>query len=528
MPCSFRSDLRRLIEDVLRLGANNGPHEALESILSFVKALARDDEQTARARLRPRISAGRNALGTFLRETRGDALDGKTLEIISPFFDSENANALQKLTEELQVRRTFVFLPRTADGASSCTNEYYDDLNQQPRTKWAQIRGEDILLRLGKDKNAKRRSVHAKVYRFTSKEPPYEALVVGSHNLTTPALSRGGNFEASFFLEVEPEGRIESWLAVDDDRPAPFSSPDPLLEAETEMPEVVIPLQVRFNWTEPRSSALLWEGATASPELRLSLAGAHIVTRGNLPPGEWVPLEASEVEALGLKLTSSALLTVYRDDDRSADLLVQEDGMGAKPSILLTWTPTEVLAYWSSLSTSQRIQYLETRLGTNELDAPLKAEWLELSTTETEASIFDSFAGIFHGFEMLREQVMESVKSNRISQAEYLLFGNRHDSLPTLLGQIEKNEGSRYDAVTRYLYVMSAQQVIANVRSFLRDDYAVVLDRFRGQFKALQRRTQFSRTIRQELSLGEDGEAFLDWFDENFRARVQPSAVTAP
>ena len=219
---------------------------------------------------------------------------------------------------------------------------------------------------------------------------------------------------------------------------------------------VVIPLQVRFNWIDA-TCELLWEGAENSPKLELLLAGSLIVTVMSLPSREWTPLGAPEVEAMRSKLVSSALLTARYEDGTSAEILVQENGMSAKESILLTWSPADVLAYWSSLTPAQRVHYLERRLVTNSLEGELADERLELLEDATGTSIFETFAGIFHGFDMLREQVLEGIKANRLSVVDYLLFGNRHDSLPTLLTQIERNEGDKYDAVTRYLYVLSAR-----------------------------------------------------------------------
>lgn len=510
--CSWRDDLLEMLLKVRALGSNDANHEALDKIQDFMtKSIERTEHATLNGRLRTRLCAGTGALASFLYNTAGDLLRGKTLEVISPFFDEHTAAPLWKLMTELGITRCFVYLPRDPDGAATCSVEVYEDVLGRKGAHWAELRGQDELLRLGKDKHAKARSVHAKVYRFTSDTDNSEALLVGSHNLTTPATARGGNFEASFFVEVDPKTRVEPWLRREERRPKAFDKCDPALESSLAQ-QVVIPLQVSFNWAKPEACRVLWEGLTASPELRLSLSGAEVFSCVALPPGEWQLQSAEKTAAIQAKLVSSSLLTVHRGVE-VATILVQEEGMARKPSILLTLSPTEILAYWARLTVAQRVEYLQERLGGIE-PASIAGQGLKVQRDKRGSSMFDTYAGIFHGFEMLQEQVSNSLQGGYPKQAEYLLFGERHDSLPRLLHRVLVNEEG-LDTISRYLMILSARQLLTQLK------------RTQGEFakthaadvKELIALSKNIRSLRAELSVGTDHATFLDWFEGHFLRR---------
>ena len=66
------------------------------------------------------------------------------------------------------------------------------------------------LLKSGAAESAAPRRVHAKVYRFFSQSPRYEALFVGSVNLTGAAHSEGGNFETAFLVRAGTEDGLRT------------------------------------------------------------------------------------------------------------------------------------------------------------------------------------------------------------------------------------------------------------------------------------------------------------------------------
>lgn len=514
--CSYRSDLLSMLRQVRALDRSKADHIALGTIYSFVmKDLQPTEHSTAGGLLRPRIFAGTGSLAGFLAEVRGEALRGKTLEVVSPFFDDHKASPLKTLLTELDVSRAYVYLPKNAEGAAGCSAKVYEDVIGMSGAQWAQFRGEEELLRLGKDKHSKRRCVHAKIYRFTDKETNYEAVLIGSHNLTSAATSKGGNFEVAFFLEPVVERSVERWLETDDKRPKAFDLLDPVLESCKPIDDAVVPLQVKFDWAEPRSCRVLWEGQSLSPILHLSLKGAEVCSCEDLPPGEWKVLSKEQMQAIEERLVSSALLTVSAGEV-SGTILVQEEGMARKPSILLSLSPTEVLAYWSRLTVSQRVQYLEERLGS--LDAAsLEQEGFVIREHLASTSMFETYAGIFHGFEMLREQISKGLETGHEKQADYLLFGDRHDSLPRLLRRVGANhEGG--DAVSRYLMVLSAKQLVRWVK---RLDSEFVKSHAKD-LRDLEAMTEPSEALRAELAVGNDHAKFLDWFEQHFAKRARP------
>jgi hypothetical protein len=130
--------------------------------------------------------------------------------------------------------------------------------------------------------------------------------------------------------------------------------------------------------------------------------------------------------------------------------------------------------------------------------------------------MFDTYAGIFHGFEMLREQVCQSLSENHPKQAEYLLFGDRHDSLPRLLRSIVAHE-EKLDVVARYLMMLSARQLLL----WLRRTHSEFASQHALDVKKLISLSGETKSIRAELSVGTDHVAFLDWFESHF-ARRQP------
>jgi hypothetical protein len=518
--CSFREDLRDMLAAVRKLAGDTEQHDALDAIRRFLKDEVYPVEHaTFSGRLRTRLIAGTGRLIDSLVRIRGRELEGTRLEVISPFFDKHRATALRDLVGEIGIAKAHVFLPKTAVGQASCSEAYYQDV-VDAGFNWAQIRGETELLRLGKDKNAKARSVHAKVYRFT-KPNGYEALLIGSHNLTTPAHQRGSNFEASFFVEPEPHGRLEPWLDIDEKKPREFDVGDPNLEATRPITDASVPVQVRFNWIEPCAGQLRWGGASNSPAFEVLSAGELLLSRRDLPPREWHDLTAEETASLQKVLVSSALLRVRLAEGQQGTILVQEDGMSRKPSVLLSLSPTEILAYWSRLTPSQRVQYLEERFDTVDGSA-LNREGIEAFANPAMTSMFDTYAGLFHAFDMLREQINAHLEQGKTKAAEYLVFGNRHDSLPRLLEKVVENTHAQ-DAVSRYLTLLCAHQLLKWLKRAHREFaslYATELQTLYHQSKAFDR-------IRGELDVGADGETFLDWFERRFLQQAAQSAAVA-
>src|SRR4030095_7193418 len=123
------------------------------------------------------------------------------------------------------------------------------------------------------------------------------------------------------------------------------------------------------------------------------------------------------------------------------------------------------------------------------------------------------------GFEMLREQVSKSLAEGHDKRADYLLFGDRHDSLPRLLHRVvdeqEKEGVLKLDAVSRYLMVLSARQMV----KWLKREHKEFVSLHTDDMQELVRLTRATDGIRARLSVGSDHVTFLDWFETHFLRR---------
>jgi hypothetical protein len=382
-------------------------------------------------------------------------------------------------------------------------------------TTWANLPTD--FLRLGKDANAKARAVHAKVYRFIKKSAQFEALVVGSHNLTTPAHQQGGNFEASFVLERGDAG-LDWWPQARSRRPGEFK-PE-LAEGEDRVDmDGFVPLQLTYDWITKKGQAR-WDGESPSPKLHL-VAGTSLFDLEGLAQGEWVDLKEADADRLGAILGSTSLLLVKHEDGRTGTVLVQESGMSRKPDIIVSFTVTDILEYWSRLTAEQKATYLQAHFTSNIPDDWQRDDILQ-KVTQRQPGFFESFAGIFHGFEMLRKQVNDSLAANKQQYADYVLFGAKHDSLPRLLDKAFSGEDGS-DAVTRYLLVLCARQLL---HEFRRDAHPFYESR-RREIDALLRRTKDVDSLTCHLSLGQNGDLFIDWVEGHFLKRLEPAPESA-
>src|SRR5262249_10288110 len=139
-------------------------------------------------------------------------------------------------------------------------------------------------------------------------------------------------------------------------------------------------------------------------------------------------------------------------------ILVQEEGLSHKPSLIMTLSAAEILRSWALLTSEQRAAFIEDRL---QRDPKIR---LELGIENppppdpTPETFFDRFAGIFHGFGCLTRAVAAALEGGREPEAVYRLFGRKYDSLGTLLDRVLSAEG-REDDVTRYVTLLCARQV---------------------------------------------------------------------
>ena len=202
-------------------------------------------------------------------------------------------------------------------------------------------------------------------------------------------------------------------------------------------------------------------------------------------------------------------------------IVVHEEDLAQKPSYLLHLTVEEILRYWSALSDAQRQAILERA------DMRRVQSIQALAHLPSQDGMFDRFAGVFHAFERLREHIEKAVAENRRGDAEFRLFGARHDSLPSLIERVLKDaDGEPGDTGTaaestdptttlavRYATLLSAQRLLRQLEGsidvFLAD-HADEVKRLRGMFEAGALRKQVAEEC------GAEGEDFVAWFDDWF------------
>jgi hypothetical protein len=241
------------------------------------------------------------------------------------------------------------------------------------------------------------------------------------------------------------------------------------------------------------------------------------ITGGRLPARAWLPLSELDPQAIETHLKSSSFLSVTDTDGREGTLLVLEIGMAYRPSLLLDLTPAEILQYWSLLSSDQRAEWLAQRgeeLGLVEGGEALVAAREIHEPLET---MFDRFAGMFHGFAVLERTVRHVLEQNDERQAEFLICGRKHDSLRRFIDRIaERRDGD--DPVDSFLQLLCADQLVRELKRDWPDFWAKY-----AAPSGLDAALAAGATIKRQLIEANDGdmERFLDWYERRFLRRAR-------
>lgn len=537
-------DLRPFLKWLREQPATQAPQRALEEIRTFLDGRSGRFAAPARRRreeaLPTRFYWGRSDDGTaesvvqFLKRTTKRELQGLRMEIVSPYFDE--ADECEPLTELLAAfgpSEIRVFLPRDGDGKGGVDPRIWEDVDEV--ASWGRLPKD--LLKMGKAEDVALRTVHAKVVRFFSMRPKREVWFVGSANLTRAAFSGKANRETGFLVELDdiPPGPLEFWLDVDERKPKEFeigTDPDePAASGGTR-------LQVQHDWSAGETK-VFWDGPKAPPVLVVSSNGVEVFRVEGLPGRAWqaLPPEVSRALAERLKSTSIFEVTGEAKDDTKEEtkdekpglLLVQEIGMFRKPSLAPERTAADILKDWAAPSDDRRIEMFDGGEPTPTAPAEPDERRPEEELPPVE-SLFDRFAGIFHGFTSLEKRLVEQLNGRNDDGAAYLLFGTTFNSLATFLKK-EKEEEIEIDPVNVYVSYLCAKQLVATVR---REAGAVLgstfLDRHGLALKELEAQVEEPLGGLRQLIAGEigsDGAKFLDWFDRWFLRRATPAGEAA-
>jgi hypothetical protein len=371
------------------------------------------------------------------------------------------------------------------------------------------------MLRLGKSEDAGERFVHAKLYRFFTQNPKREIYFVGSVNMTSAAHSSGGNIETGFLVDLIPPRRPEFWLSPDKRIPTEFHV---RTEDEGTVGTGGTRLNLKYLWDQNRAQAF-WDAPGKTPILRIEARGIIIGTLPELPSRDWIDLSPEIVQRIGEMLPETSLFEVHGEKEYPLLLLVQEEGMSHKPSLLLSLSVADILRYWALLTPDQRIAFIEARapeIAFNGLGSDLITRTL---IKPEQTTIFDRFAGCFHAFGSLERAVRAALDENREKEANYRLFGKKYDSLGTLLDRIVSDEG-KGDDIDHYVITLCAKQM-CNELAHLYPDYWFVHD---SDVAELHARFKNMDAIREQLieKNSDDFRDFLEWFERWFLMRAKP------
>lgn len=519
----FGSDIVAFLEGLERRVGDKaaGGHPALRAIRTFVRSTFELGQRSADGKLRTHFFDGRTSFIDFLNDGSGGTLRGMNLEVISPYLDhGPELKPLADLIDAFEPPEVRVFLPTRESGDALCSREIFDWVRCQADVTWGRLPQD--LLRGGKSKDARQRFVHAKVYRFFTPQPKREILFIGSVNLTSAAHQKSGNLETGFLVEVSPARRPDWWLLADSTRPRVF---DQQREDEGASTSGGTRLSIRFQWNALEAHAF-WDDAAVSPALTVSAQGVELFRLEGLPSKTWQPLSKDACSELQRVLRSTSLLTVVEGQREPGLLLVQEEGMWDKPSLLLDLSPAEILRYWSLLTLAQKAAFLEAR-------APEIAALGEGASLVTrfeplahEDSFFDRFAGIFLAFGAVERSVRVSLREGRMQEATYRLFGQKHDSLGTLLNRVMKDVAeAKGDLVEHYVMALCARQLSQE----LRKESPVFFSEHGAEARRLQEQLESATSIRERLVARDPARMaeFLDWFDHWFLRRAAALPVEA-
>jgi hypothetical protein len=520
----LKDDLHHFIE---RLEARTAAwsadgHAALREIRGFLRGTEQRSRRSSGGLLHTHFFGGHGSVPDFLEDVAGKTLRGMNLEIISPFFDRDGGSRpLLELIDRFRPPEVRLLLPRDESGGALCDKRFFDFVRAMPGVEWGRL--PEGLLRRGKRDEASLRSVHAKVYRFFTTHPRRELLFVGSPNLTSAAFFNGGNFETGFLVQLEPPRKPEWWLGVDGSRPRQYM-PQEVEDGEAAA-EGGTRLSLRYWWDTGKAEAF-WDAGEASPSLRVESCGIPIMDLSDLPSRTWTPLSATATEKLCEMLRSTSIFAVIGDGPNPGLVLVQEENMSHRPSLLFDLTPAEILRYWSLLTVEQRAAFIDARAPQLSMTTEGAALVSQFRKSVDRDTLFDRFAGIFHAFGCLHRSIRQALDEGRDRDATYRLFGQKYDSLGCLLERIAKDrsEGTG-ELVEQYVIGLCALQLVRDLRPAYPDFWGAHRDDDRRLAERLSPVTGLRVQI--EENNGGTMHEFLDWFEPWFLKRAEPVSAEA-
>ena len=512
---SFRNDILTMIQRLKRCCAEDENHSALDRIHDFLINRANRDaikNITVSGRYSTRLFCGQSDLPTWLEELK-ISRHCANLEIISPYFDHTPAKTLQKIINATGPKNVRIFLPRNVDGSAAVSEETFNAVNELDNVEWANL--PDDLLRPGGRKNIDKtppRRVHAKVYRFWLRGG-LNITLVGSVNLTSAghSHSNAGNFESAFLYDITDDDFANRWwLEALEKSPKTF---DEKQSEETDNAQnVLIDISFRYNWAEEKLEYRV-EGSASGPVVICEPGGVRLLEISALDLGDWTDCGEEAAAKVRQLLTSTSFLEIHHSKGKWR-VLVREEGMNHRPSLLISLTPEEILMYWSLLSPAQQEYFLMEKMTGEATLQGLAAG--DSNRSITNDTVFDRFAGVYHGFEQLINHVNDAIASGRVNEAASRMFGAKYDSLPLLLEKtISREDGDDVMNYITFLCACQARDRVAKAHpEFMRahGKGAGTLNQLLEQLTMIRKR--FSPQIK-------DSTRFLDWYEKMFLRLIE-------
>jgi hypothetical protein len=575
-----RDELRGFLRSIRR-ATSHSDHAALRQMSRFLRRVRQRERRTTDRRLNTHFFGGRGTIVDFLDRAARRKLTGCYLEVISPFFDdAPDCRPLLSLIERFEPKEVRIYLPVDRSGTALIREDLFASISALDRVTWGRL--PESFLRLGAAKDSGERRVHAKVYRFFRQKPKREILFVGSANLTTPAHQAHGNIESGFLVEALPSRRPDFWLSANTSSPSIFAEHNVQEDAST---SGGTPLMLRYHWDRSEAE-VYWDQDSDSLPLEITARGIHVCALASLPGRTWKSLISDQAKRIAAILPETSLFWVRAENvETQALLLVQEEGMSHKPSLLMRLTPTDILEYWSLLTPDQKARFLEEHAPPSLLFGMGSDLTVAIPIVHRKHTIFDRFAGYFHAFSLLERSIRRSLDEDNPRDADYRLFGQKYDSLGSFLANLGSadaaphavttmpvdSEGSssnqvpgagivaipdsalsptdevvqggvsgiaetggprdvavgtvteELDLVDRYVIVLCARQLCRHVAA----EYPEYWAEHRSDVERLEAEFAKLHSIRDELIASDpDLFDFLDWFDPRFLSRAEPVAAS--
>lgn len=518
--CPLRNDLLQLLSRIRKQCGPNEEHTAIKAIEAFIRKEAprRKTLQTGAAgRLYTSLFTGQEHLADWLAKRRLNRYRYH-LEIVSPYLDKHGASALRRMIEALDPDEVRVLLPMGVDGKPDISDEQYRAVEEV--ATWSKL--PDGLTHSGPRGNNEKtppRRVHAKLFRMWRRGQG-EVVVVGSANLTEAGCgsSRGGNLEASFLIDVTDAGHGGKWL-LEPITEAPTAFRDVPLEEAGEGERVGAPLSVRFDWVSGRLGWHIEDAFAGSIEIR-KVSGEVLTELDGSRYGSWNDAGDEASTAVRELLDSTSFLEARTRPRKKAKactwrVLVREEGMSRKPSLLTQLSPEEILLYWSLLTPEQREVFLSEKLGE---DAQLEGLAAGRGRRyRTEDTLFDRFAGLYHAFEQVARVIDRTLAEGNGREAEALLFGAKYDSVPELLRgvrerSLDTERETRPDPVHAYVTFLCARGLADRVQR----KHGEFWKSTRELHDVLDAELAYLKSLRKAIpELDGDGD-FLAWYEAAF------------